>query len=217
LILKKSLNVKKILPFFLFPLYVLLFGSIRQKEPLDHYYYLVEPAIFYISSYAIITAIRQKQSRIWKYLVILLSCCTILSLSNGTTTDFYFTNDAYKELDKVSDQVIKLNKQLNNTDKYALVLSAKYDWSWESPTIWYFLEKKEKRKIVNVINREEGLVSVELDKSWNFILVCKDQDVNWQDVCVANFIKIKPGAVLFYKFPQQGVYLEKYAIYFFHP
>lgn len=150
--------------------YVALLGSLRRGEFLVHYVTPYEPITFLVAGYLLAKAFRYAHgSRLLQLCTASCGIVLLFIISNNFSYIKYIPSD-YREAREVADLVLSLV----GSSSFQVTTSAPDTPSgWESPTLWYFLERDTQTKLVHAVNYGENLEENNQEYTYR-IFVCKN-------------------------------------------
>ncbi len=160
---------KLILPTFAV-VYIALLGSLRRGEFLVHYLTPYEPILFLVAGYLLAKAFRYAQgSRLLQICVIGVGGALLLIISNNFSYIKYIPSD-YRESREVADLILS---QVGRSSFQVTTSAPDTSPGWESPTLWYFLERDTQTRLVHTVNYGENLEENNQEYVYR-IFVCKN-------------------------------------------
>jgi len=178
---------------------------------LDHAFRLYGPSLFLILGFLIDTVWRA-HGRSIKLLVLVIALINLYIFAQGFYY-FHFDTTEYMDDKNITDIIVKTINQYHLAGEYKLTVATEYDYSWESPTIWYLLETTTGQKLVKVINQGESLEEINTGKY--YFLICKSTDKKWRGICYSEFPQHHIGYDLYEEIPLRLSLENYYSVYLF--
>lgn len=193
LVTKKKLSLHTLsIPTAMIVYFVVLL-SFKSGVVSSHYFTPSEPLLLIVVANLLVQNILEhKQSNAVRFLVYGL-CILYFLLLSGNFSYFRNGRNEYSQTEKISNIVFQEmqnllpdSKSLHNFPIQTFVYTTK-DFNWDSPAVWYFLERKSNERIITVINEDMNLKQLSNDRY--IILICKEfERNNILGNCIDNFL-----------------------------
>ncbi len=174
------------LSFFVITLFII--GSlINSGDQYVHFYIVALPVLTILLSVVVAAAIESANNIDAKVMAWITTVLLFVAMVNGFYHTLY-SGSMYRHAKQVSLVIQDTAQEMGFGNAYLIAASSQSSsWSWESPTILYFLEKQGKR--TTLVDYDNNLRQYKEDESTPWFVVCRDYSPELLSACIEKFTK----------------------------